>query len=122
MKTNAEKSNVKAWLEVSLAGRRGKSHAKLWAKLYESMAVPRRRRAEVNLNKISKLSRDGEHVIVPGKVLGIGSVGHKVSITALEYSAKAREALDAKGCRVLGIREAYDALSKDGKVSVRIIK
>lgn len=121
MKINAEKSNVKQWLSTASEGKRGTSHAKLWARLYDSMAVPRRKRTQVNLNKIGKLSREGEHVMVPGKVLGIGTIDHRISITALEYSAKAREELEGKGCKIVSIGDAYNAL-KGSKTIIRIIK
>ncbi len=121
MKINAEKLNVKEWMAITEKGRRAELHGKLWGKVNSMVAVPRRRRASVNINKINKLSKDGEHVIVPGKVLGVGRMGHKIKITAMEYSRSAGEELKRSGCSVLSLNDTYIALSK-GKTAIRIIK
>ncbi len=72
-------------------------------KLANLLARPRRRRIEVNLDKLSKETREGDLVIVPGKVLGKGDLGHKITIAALSFSEEARKKL--KGCKFMGIRE-----------------
>jgi large subunit ribosomal protein L18e len=71
------------------------------------------------LGEISEMSKDGESVVVPGKVLSEGEISRKIRLVALKYSEKAREKLarakvsfsyineeikknpDAKGLRIL---------------------
>ncbi len=72
-------------------------------KLANLLARPRRQRVEVNLDKLDKETKDGDLVIVPGKVLGKGSVGHKLTIAALSFSEEARKKL--KDCKFMGIAE-----------------
>jgi large subunit ribosomal protein L18e len=121
MKINAEKANIKEWLGVAEKGSHGKSHPKLWRKVYDCVAVPRRSRCDVNLYKINRCSEKGDHVIVPGKVLSAGAMDHSITIAAIEYSKKALEGLKNANCTIIEINTLYNAL-KEGKQQVRIIK
>lgn len=120
MRTNAEKANVKEWLG-ELSGKRTDSRAKLWKRLRAEVDVPRRSRRDVNLYKINKHSKEGDYVVVPGKVLSVGSMDHSVNVTALEYSQKALEGFKKSGCKVLSIKE-LEAAVKSGKARINIIK
>ncbi len=121
MKINAEKKNVKEWVSTTGGAKRAELHGKMWAKINSIVAVPRRRRVDVNINKINRFSKEGDHVIVPGKVLGIGSMDHRVKITALEYSKGALEELERAKCSIVKLSDAYADLGR-GKASVKIIK
>ena len=79
------------------------------------MSKPKRQRVSVNLAKLEKLANSGENVIVPGKVLGRGSMTKKINVAAVVYSGDAEKKLKEAGCTVIGIKEM---LKKD---NVRII-
>jgi large subunit ribosomal protein L18e len=116
MKTNAEKGEIREWL-LLLAEASGKDHyPKLWKRVRRLVAVPARRRASVNLYKIERYSKDGENIIVPGKVLSSGEIKHKVNITAIEFSAPALKSLKEANCNVIGIKDMLK--SKNVKVIV----
>ncbi|MCL4373791.1 MAG: 50S ribosomal protein L18e [Candidatus Marsarchaeota archaeon] len=101
MKINAEKQNVKEWLDtLSGAAASGKG---IWQNAYARASVPARRRASVNLYKLDKYTKEGDTVIVPGKVLSMGKMNHSISIAALEYSAQALAKLKASKCVILSI-------------------
>jgi large subunit ribosomal protein L18e len=121
MKINAEKANIKEWLSIAEKGRHGESHPKLWRKIYDCVAVPRRSRCDVNLYKINRCSEKGDYVVVPGKVLSTGVMDHSITITAIEYSSKALEELKNSNCTMLDISALYNSL-KDGKKQIKIIK
>lgn len=105
MKINAERSDVREWLDtLSKASESGQS-PKLWKRVHQLLNVPARKRASVNLYKINKYSREGDNVVVPGKVLSVGSMDHKVNIAALEYSKKATELLGSANCRIMSISD-----------------
>jgi len=55
-----------------------------------------RRRPEVNLWKIDKYSKEGELVVVPGKVLSEGELSHKIELVAFSLTKKAEEKLKGK--------------------------
>ncbi len=66
----------------------------LWKRIASDLEKPSRQRRAVNLWKLDKFAKDGEIVIVPGKVLGDGVLTKKVTVAAFSYSAEARKKLD----------------------------
>lgn len=76
------------------------------------LALPKRKRIVVNINKIDKESKDGDKVIVPGKVLGSGEMSHKISIAAFSFSETAKSKL--KECNIVGIESM--SKEKDAKI------
>jgi len=83
------------------------------------LARPRRKVIKVNIEKINKLTKNEETVIVPGKVLGKGDLDHKLIIAAFKFSKKSREKL-AKNAEILTIPELADKLEQF-KVNTKII-
>lgn len=76
-----------------------------WKRILEDLQKPTRQRREVNVYKIEKCAQEGETVIVPGKVLSLGTISKKVNVAALNFSAEARKKImDAQG-KALSIRE-----------------
>jgi len=71
----------------------------VWKKLAESVGTARRRRVTINLWKLDRLakSNSGKVLVVPGKVLGFGSLKEKANVIALEYSGSAMEKINAVG-------------------------
>ena len=45
---------------------------KLWKRIAQDLSKSTRQRRIVNLYKINKFSKDGETILVPGKVLSVG--------------------------------------------------
>ncbi len=64
-----------------------------WKKVAEILTSPRRKKVAMNLEKINEFGKDGETVVVPGKVLSQGSVEKKIKIVASEISDMAKEKL-----------------------------
>jgi len=54
---------------------------------------------------ISRNTKDGARVLVPGKVLGIGKIDHKVTVGAYSFSKQAREKISSIGGTCLDISE-----------------
>ena len=103
MRINVERGDVKEWLDLLSDAAKGKSSPRTWMRVRSLVEVPSRRRASVNIYKINRHTREGDNVVVPGKVLSSGSMDHKVNIAALEFSKGAMERLSASGCTVVGI-------------------
>ena len=109
MKMNVEKQSVKVWLSALESASKGQRYAKLWKKIYSLVAVPSRKRTTMNLYKIDRNSKEGDNVVVPGKVLSTGAITHKFSISAIEFSAGALKALKEADCKVVDIKEMINA-------------
>ena len=67
-----------------------KQKKEIWHAIADILAKPRRRKVAVSLEKISSLTKQGEYVIVPGKVLA-GDLEHAVHISAVSFSEKAKQ-------------------------------
>ena len=67
--------------------------------------LPKRRAIKINLEEINKHVKDGENIIIPGKVLGLGNVQKKFNIAALNFSESAREKLEKAGCKIISMLE-----------------
>jgi large subunit ribosomal protein L18e len=69
-----------------------------WLNVAGLLSSPKLNRINVNLNKINENAKEGETIIVPGKVLSQGEINKKVKIVAFGFSEKAKEKiLKAKG-------------------------
>ncbi|MBS3094134.1 50S ribosomal protein L18e [Candidatus Pacearchaeota archaeon] len=62
-----------------------------WKRIAEVISSPRKQKREKNLDEISKSSKEGEGIIIPGKVLSQGELNKKLKIVALTFSEAARE-------------------------------
>lgn len=76
-----------------------------YRKLAEELGKPRRKRICVNISKINKLTRPGERVVIPGKVLGYGFLDHPVKVFAWRFSKKAIEKIKEAGGETLELNE-----------------
>ena len=76
--------------------------------LKKRVGKSRSRRAEVNVGKIDKLTKKGESVVVPGKVLGTGAIGHAVTVAAMRFSATAKRKIEAAGGKTMEIATLED--------------
>ena len=103
---NTKKSNVHLKnLAVDLYKHSSETKSGLWSRLADDLMKPTRERRLVNIFKLDLFSKDGEVVVVPGKVLGTGDLNHKVTVAAFSFSDSAVEKIrNAKGT-VMTIQE-----------------
>ncbi|MEK6852280.1 MAG: 50S ribosomal protein L18e [Nanoarchaeota archaeon] len=71
----------------------------------KELAKAVRKRIVVNLFKISRISKDGETIIVPGKVLALGILEKKINIAALSFSQGAKDKITKAGSKVMTLEE-----------------
>jgi len=64
-----------------------------WKPVAEILSFPRRKRMNLNLQEINEKTKDGEHVVIAGKILSQGELNKKIKITAMSISEKAKEKL-----------------------------
>ena len=60
----------------------------------------------VNIKKIAAYSKEGDSVLVPGKVLGIGSIPHKITLYSFSISESAAMLITKVGGSVKPIDDA----------------
>jgi large subunit ribosomal protein L18e len=96
-----------------------KSKAPIWRALQDELSGPRANRREINIGRLAEITKADEVVIVPGKVLGTGSLGHKVTVCAFSISQSAARKITESGGKVVTFDDLIDK-HPDGK-GVRII-
>lgn len=76
-----------------------------WQEVASILTRPRRKKIVLNLDEIDKMTKDGEKVIIPGKVLGEGELKKKIKVIALSFSHSAIEKLNKNKIEFLTIKE-----------------
>ncbi len=94
--------------------------AKIWRYVAELLDRPRRKRVIVNLSKINRLTKEGDTVVVPGKVLAGGDLTHPVTIAAYAFSEKAKEKITKAKGRAISILELVKENPKGSNVKIII--
>ena len=82
--------------------------APLWKEVARRLEKPTRQSAEVNISRINRHSSLEETVLVPGKVLGSGSLDHKVRVVALDFSQSAARKIIGAGGECLDIKQLLE--------------
>lgn len=95
------------------------SKAPIWRYLEEEILRARSIRREVNISRLASVTKNGETVVVPGKVLGSGEMDHKLTVYAFSFSERARKNITDVGGTIIGLVDLIGSYP-DGK-GVRII-
>jgi len=96
-----------------------KTKVPIWRALEAELAGPSANRREINVRRLAKVTKDGEVVVIPGKILGTGNLGHKLTVCAFSISESAAKKVTESGGKIVTFE---DLIKKhpDGK-GVRII-
>jgi large subunit ribosomal protein L18e len=93
-----------------------KNESGIWSVVAGELAKVRRNRREVNVHKIDKHTSEGDVVVIPGKVLGDGDLGHKVDVAAYRFTSGAQKKIEEAGGKAMSISELVKKNPKGGKV------
>jgi large subunit ribosomal protein L18e len=78
----------------------------VWKAVARGLNRPRRKRFEVNLSRLEKFAVENDTIVVPGIVLGTGSISKKLTVAAEKFSADAKRKIEKAGGKCLSIEEA----------------
>jgi large subunit ribosomal protein L18e len=90
---------------------------KVWKRIAVDLERPRRIRRMVNVYKINHYAKDGDIIIVPGKVCGDGELTKNVTVAAYQFSESARTKI-AKTGKVVTLAELMKTNPKGQKVRI----
>ncbi|MEM1542313.1 MAG: 50S ribosomal protein L18e [Ignisphaera sp.] len=93
-------------------------NARIWRYVAELLGKPSRKRVVVNLSKINRYTSNEDVVVVPGKVLGTGSLNHRVTVVAISFSQQAIAKIKSMGGRAIHILEFLNENPKGSRVKV----
>ncbi|HIK00552.1 TPA: 50S ribosomal protein L18e [archaeon] len=97
-----------------------KQKAEIWKTIARALEGPAQNWAEVNIEKLDRLTKEKEVVVVPGKVLGSGSLTHSVEVYAFNSSAGAKKSIQSARGKIGTIEELIEKNPKG--TGVRIIR
>ncbi|MDR6222787.1 50S ribosomal protein L18e [Methanococcoides alaskense] len=82
--------------------------APIWRDMAIRLEKPSRIYAEVNLSKINRHAAENDLVLIPGKVLGAGALGHAVTVAALTFSTTAVDKITSAGGKCMTIEQILE--------------
>lgn len=91
--------------------------ANIWKDVAENLGKVNRRRPEVNLSDIERVTEDGDTVVVPGKVLGSGALSKEVNVAAFKASKNAKSKIKENG-EFMFIRDLLDENPEGSEVKI----
>ncbi len=92
--------------------------APIWLDVADQLAQPRSQRAAVNLSSINRNTKRADTIIVPGKILGTGSLTHPITVAAFSVSEKAKAKLDAIKAKYVTIPELVERNPKGSNIKI----
>jgi large subunit ribosomal protein L18e len=78
-----------------------KTRAPIWRALEEELAASRANRREINVMRLAQITKADEVVVVPGKILGTGSLDHKLTVCSFSISETAAKKVIESGGKVM---------------------
>ena len=92
--------------------------SRIWLDLSSRLSKSRRGRASVNLSRIQRCTKENDEIIVPGKVLGAGSINYPIKVAALSFSNNAKmKILGAQG-KCLSIYQIIESNPKGARIKI----
>ena len=92
--------------------------AAIWRDIAKRLEKPKRNWAEINLSNLERNTKDGETILVPGKVLAAGSIDKQLTVAAYSFSEKALAEIEGAGGKGMTIRELMEENPKGSNVRI----
>jgi len=105
MKRTGPTNPILFGLVIELKKRSNEQNANIWNRVANDLEKSTRQRRVVNLSRISRYTKENEVIVVPGKVLGSGSLSHKLTISAFQFSNGAKEKIEKAGAKIVPLLE-----------------
>lgn len=118
MKKNFKTDPYLIALIFDLKAKERETGAAIWRDIAKRLEKPKRNWAEANLSKLERYAKDGDVIIVPGKVLAAGSISKKVTVAAFSFSEAAQAAIVASGGKTMTIEDLVAQNPKGSNVRI----
>lgn len=82
-----------------------KNDAPIWSKIAEMALKPTSAKRIVNLTKVDTVTKDSDVIVVPGKLLGTGSISHKITVCSFSISTSAAKKILEAGGKIISHSE-----------------
>ena len=94
------------------------NQANIWRDIAERLAKSSRQRIAVNLSRLNRYTQKNEMVVVPGKVLGSGEIGHPITVAAFDFSERAKEKIAAAKVKHISFSDLVKKNPKGSNVKI----
>ena len=91
----------------------------MWVEIAGMLSCPSRRMTNANLDEIDSKSKEGDMVVVAGKVLGSGNITKRIKLVAFSFSKSAEDKLKKAKIDYSMIK---DEIEKNQKTKFNIFK
>jgi large subunit ribosomal protein L18e len=85
-----------------------KNDAPIWSKMAELALKPSSIRRTINVNKINEFTKEGDVIFHPGKVLGMGTISHKITVSSFSISNTATKKITEAGGKIISYKEIIE--------------
>ncbi len=92
--------------------------AAIWLDVADHLAKSRSQRVAVNLSQLNRHTKKADVVVVPGKILGSGSINHAVTVASFGISDTAKAKLEAAKAKHITIPELLEKNPKGSNVKI----
>ncbi len=100
-----EKESINKWTRALEGVDPKGKNAGVAARILRLTTLPKRKRVVVNLGKLDMLAGTDENIVVPGKILGTGTLGRHFHVSAIDCSEASEKKLRSAGCKIVSIEE-----------------
>jgi len=91
-------NNLVVQMAKDLKRASNKNDAPIWSKIAEFALKPSSAKRVINMKKINNLTKENDVIVHPGKVLGTGTISHKITLCSFSISnSAAKKIIDAGG-------------------------
>src|SRR4030042_450349 len=95
-----------------------KTRRRIWRTVSRKLSSPRQNRIEANLYRINNKTKNNDVIVIPGKVIGIGDLDHKLTIACLGTSQSAKAKIEVSGSKLISIEELITQNPKGSNVKI----
>jgi len=107
-------------LITSLKEKNYSEEVPLFKRIAKDLEKPSRQRRVVNISRLNRHTKEGEVIVVPGKVLADGDLEHSITIFAWKFSEEALRKISESNSKAFSIFELLNGGSVKGK-KLRVI-
>ncbi len=92
----------------------------IWKRVSEILSKPSRNRPEINIYRLNKLTKENDVIVVPGKVLGAGTMDHPITVSSLMISQLALKKLTESKSNHMSIEDMMKKYKTGSNVKILI--
>jgi large subunit ribosomal protein L18e len=95
-------------LKRILARKLWQTKRRIWRDVSDRLMAPVKNRVEVNLYRLARVTKNGDTVVIPGKILGNGTLSTNITIACWSISSSAAQKITSSGSKVITIEELLE--------------